>query len=212
MNIHDIYRPFFAHFRAKRIRYLYGTLAIRSSTRILDVGGTPYFWRLAQSLGLPLPKITMANLDPNVESGDGICFIIADGKHLPFRDLAFDVAFSNSVVEHLGSRGAQIEFAQEIRRVARTYFLQTPNKRFPVEPHLITPFIHWLPPSVQRKGLRNFTVWGLMERPSAEECERFMDEIKLLDEKETQTLFPDALIVSEKLLGIPKSIIAIRKN
>jgi Methyltransferase domain len=211
MNIHDVYRPFFAHFRSKRLRFLYDTLGITASTRVLDVGGTPYFWQLAESLNLPVPLVTMANLDSGIRGTDRIRAVVADGTRLPFRDKEFDVAFSNSVVEHLGSWEAQIRFANELRRVSVKYFVQTPDKRFPIEPHLITPFVHWLPRSWQLRCLRNFTIWGLMERPSHKRCQDFMDEIQLLDKRGTERLLPDAVVFSEKLFGVPKSVIAIRK-
>jgi hypothetical protein len=211
LSIHEIYKPFFAHFRSKRLRFLYETLQIEKNTRILDVGGTPYFWQLAGSLGLPVPRVTMVNLDQGISSSEYITAVVANGCRLPFRDREFDVAFSNSVVEHLGSWDAQVQFASEIRRVARCYFLQTPDVRFPVEPHLITPFVHWLPKQVQLRCLRNCTVWGLLERPSAQRCKDFIDEIQLLDPRRTRMLLPDASMISEKMLGVPKSIIAIRR-
>ncbi len=53
------------------------------------------------------------------------------------------------------------------------YYVQTPNRWLPVEPHLITLFIHYLPKSLQRRLLRNFTIWGLVTRSTVWECENF---------------------------------------
>jgi 2-polyprenyl-3-methyl-5-hydroxy-6-metoxy-1,4-benzoquinol methylase len=58
---------------------------------------------------------------------------------------SFDIVFSNSVIEHVGDAESQQQFAHEIARVGRAYWVQTPNRRFPVEPHLLTPFLHFLP-------------------------------------------------------------------
>lgn len=96
------------------------------------------------------------------------------------------------------------------RRFGIKYFVQTPNKWFPVEPHLLTPFIHYLPKSLQRRLLRNFTVWGLVTRPTVWECENFLREIRLLGYKEFRRLFPKAEIRRERFLGWTKSLIAIK--
>ena len=90
------------------------------------------------------------------------------------------------------------------------YFVQTPNKWFPVEPHLITPLIHYLPKTVQKRLLRNFTIWGLVTRPTDQQCENFVREVRLLDERELRQLFPDAEIWHERVLGLTKSLIAVR--
>jgi hypothetical protein len=35
-----------------------------------------------------------------------------------------------------------VAFAEEIKRVGRRYFVQTPNKAFPLEPHVMTPLVN----------------------------------------------------------------------
>jgi len=71
--------------------------------------------------------------------------VVADGRVLPFEDQEFDVAFSNAVVEHVGGRDDQERFCHELARVARRVFVTTPNRRFPIDPHTLLPFAHWLP-------------------------------------------------------------------
>ena len=84
-------------------------LEITASTRILDVGGTPANWALLRAR----PQVTMLNLPRALESGDdGLPWIFADGRHLPFRDKSFDVVFSNSVIEHVGDSLRQEQFAR----------------------------------------------------------------------------------------------------
>jgi hypothetical protein len=75
----------------------------------------------------------------------------ADGRELPFADGEFDLGFSNAVVEHVaGGREGQRRFVSELCRVARHVFVATPNRRFPVDPHTLLPFVHWLPPGGRR--------------------------------------------------------------
>jgi SAM-dependent methyltransferase len=81
-----------------------------------------------------------------------------DGGRFPFEDGAFDIAWSNAVLEHVGTEkhrtGAQVQFLREIRRVARRAFVTTPNRWFPAEVHTRTPFLHWLPKPMFDRYLR----------------------------------------------------------
>ena len=79
----------------------------------------------------------------------------ADGRRLPFADGAFDLGFSNAVVEHVdGGREGQRRFVHELARVARRVFVTTPNRFFPVEVHTRLPFVHWLPPATRDRLVR----------------------------------------------------------
>ncbi len=78
----------------------------------------------------------------------------SDGRELPFADGAFDLAFSNAVVEHVdGGREGQRRFVRELCRVARQVFVTTPNRLFPLDPHTLLPFVHWLPQGPVRERL-----------------------------------------------------------
>jgi SAM-dependent methyltransferase len=207
--IHRVYAVFLRHFRIRRLKNLYAVLQIGPSTRLLDLGGDSFIWNLAASMGLPLPEITIVNLYPNGDAlHPSIRWVVANGVRLPFRDAEFDVVFSNSVIEHLGSADAQVQFAREAVRVGRRLFVQTPSRYFPIEPHVLAPFIHWLPRALQRVLLRNFTLWGLVTRPTHEQCRRFLAEVRLLDRREMESLFPGLAIRCERFLGIAKSIVA----
>ena len=213
MNIHSFYRPFLAYFRKSRIKQFYHLLDIDRFTSVIDIGGSLFFWKLASTYGLPIPKVIIVNLKGTVELLPGnIKWVVGEGRKLPFDDLSFDVAFCNSVIEHLGTKNDQLIFARELRRVGRRHYAQTPNSRFPIEPHLLTPFIHWLPISFQRKLIRNFTVWGVVTRPTREECERYFQEVKLLNRKEMVEMFPGSTVIYERFIGFQKSIIAISNN
>ena len=109
---------------------------------------------------------------------------------LPYADGTFDIAFSNSVIEHVGTWKRQQQFATEARRVARKLWIQTPARIFPLEPTL-APFIHWLPRSIRKRMVRNFTVFGWLDRPNPEQVEALLNEIRLLSKAEMQSLFPD---------------------
>lgn len=208
INIHKhIYPLFFKYFRTHRMRAFSKQFKLDSHTHILDVGGTEFNWSLISES----PMITFLNLTaPKDKSNRGKYWIIADGTALPFKDKAFDIVYSNSVVEHLGSFKNQKLFASECVRVGINYYIQTPNKWFPVEPHYIMLFIHWLPVEIQKRLIRNFSIRGLVTRPSQQECDEMVGSIRLLNKIEVQHLFPDATIWQERFLGWIKSFTAIK--
>lgn len=185
------------------------TLKPGPGTRILDVGGGVFNWQLIDSsydvtiVNLSVPDDT-ASFPPN------FTFVKGNGTSLPYPDNSFDIGHANSVIEHLSSWKNQVRFAAEMRRVAAKVWVQTPARWFFVEPHLLTPFIHFLPKRYQRRLLRNFTVWGLITRPSRDDVDRFLNEVRLLTLPEMQLLFPDCIILKERFLFFTKAYIAIR--
>ena len=182
---------------------------ITPETRVLDIGGTILNWEFAPVR----PRLTLLNMPRAREPvPEGVTYVDADGCVLPFADASFDVVFSNSVIEHLGTRERQRQFAVEVARVGRRYFVQTPNRWFPVETHLLSPLVHYLPKRWQAPLVRRWTVWGLITRVQGERrrfyIEHYLADIRLLDRREMRELFPDASLVRERFLGLTKSITA----
>ncbi len=175
------------------------------TTRVVDVGGRAFNWTLVATR----PDVLLINVEAQGPDGT-LPAVRGDGRRLPFADNCFDVAYSNSVIEHVGDIEDQRAFAAEIRRIAPRYYVQTPNRWFFVEPHLIAPFIHWLPSRITRKLVRHFSVRGWLERPSQASVDALLASIQLLDRAQMAALFPDAMIVEERFLGMAKSIIAMR--
>lgn len=126
---------------------------------IADMGGAKDYWNIvpAQIFHEYNVKITIINLPRfSCENDDDVFrFVGADACDLScFGYNSFDTARSNSVIEHVGDWNRMVKFADELKRVAPKYFVQTPNYWFPIEPHSMTPFFHWL--------LRPFRVWLVM--------------------------------------------------
>jgi hypothetical protein len=197
-------------FRARRVKRFLELFQPARETRILDVGGLPRFWEIpidAQITILnvgPLEEYELAHVKPNMQ------VVVGDGTRLDYEDQAFDIVFSNSVIEHLGCEERQVAFAREIQRVGRSYWVQTPAREFPIEAHYFAPFVHWCPKRVQRRLLRNFTLWGLMGRPSMAMVDEAIAELRLLRFREMKQLFPKGDIWIERVLGMPKSYTAYR--
>lgn len=198
MDVHAVYRVFQNWFRPRRVRKMTARSGMTSTTTVLDVGGTELNWEYSQVR----PVLTILNVTPNSEQKIGQQ-VVGDGCRLPFGDDAFDFVFSNSVIEHVSDHEA---FAREIARVGKKYYVQTPNKWFFIEPHLMTPFIHWLPLSWRYKLLKHFTVWGLIAKPSDAEVEDALSTTHLIGTSELLRLFPGATLEREHFLGMTKSI------
>lgn len=200
-----LHRPVARYFRTKRLRRFLSDFNVDSTTHVLDVGGLAYYWSFLEDP----PRVTIVNLEPPYDGAGSAAWVIADATRLPFPDGAFDVVFSNSLIEHIIGDEGRKAFAAEIQRVGRRFHVQTPNRWFFVEPHLMTPLIHFLPRSWQQRLVRNFTLWGWMTRPTGPEAEGFLDLTKLIDRREFRGLFPAARIVRERFLGLTKSFTAV---
>ena len=180
-------------------------MVVSDSTTIIGVGGTPFVWRLTDYD----PSVTIVNLKAPWPI-EGSRVVLASGLTLPFGDRSFDVCFSNSVIEHVGDARARADFAREVRRVSRRYWVQAPNRRFPLETHFVCLFLHWLPFQITRRLIRNFSLWGWLIKPSQVDVDKALGTLTLLDEREMRELFPDATIIKERFLGMVKSLIAVR--
>ncbi|MGA2194160.1 MAG: class I SAM-dependent methyltransferase [Bryobacteraceae bacterium] len=200
-------------FRRRRMERFVREFSIGRETRVLDVGGTPEDWRMAPVQ----PRLVLLNMPrARADLAGAAQWVAGDGCALPFGDQSFDVVFSNSVIEHVGDAASQQCFAREVARVGRGFWVQTPNRWFPVEQHLLTPFLHWLPKPWQRAIARRGTVWSAVARPAPDRrdyyIEHFLRDIRLLGPRELRALFPAARILRERFLGVTKSLIAIGKR
>jgi len=209
VNIHDIYGLFLPYFRKRRFRRFAELMRPTNQTTLLDVGG--YVWNWPEGL-YPAP-VTVLNphIPEGVGSNERVTVVKGSGCLIPFGDASFQIAFSNSVIEHLSTYENQQAFARELRRTGRGVWVQTPARWFPIEPHLLAPFIHFLPRSWQRPLIRYVTVWGWMTRPTPQQVNEFLNEVRLLTFREMRELFPDCEILRERFLGFTKAFIAIRR-
>ncbi|MEP7360054.1 MAG: methyltransferase domain-containing protein [Chloroflexota bacterium] len=146
--------------RRSRLARFMRLMAPRDDERVLDVGVTDKAWRSSNFLEAwyPWPKqitgVAPARVAAFTATFPDVKFVVADGRDLPFGDAEFDIGFSNAVIEHVGSRDEQRRFAAEITRTCERVFLCTPNRWFPVDPHTLLPFVHWLPRKVRDPLLR----------------------------------------------------------
>jgi SAM-dependent methyltransferase len=181
--------PIAARARRRRHERLFALTGITPHSRILDVG--------CGRLGLRglAPGLDITGVDVVDRPDYPGPFVRADAtEHLPFADDEFDLAYSSSVIEHLDPTQREA-FAGELKRVARGWYVQTPAYSFPVEPHALLPFAHWLPPRL-RKPYWRLGVAGDWE------------DVRLLRRGELERLFGAA--VAERMGPLAKSWISVR--
>jgi hypothetical protein len=181
-------------FRQQRMRKFLELVPDGRTTRILDLGGTAAYWRALPALyDVPNVEITILNLGAEETVDRNLTIRSGDACATGLPDMAFDVVHSNSVIEHVGGWPKIEAMAREVRRLAPSYFVQTPNFWFPIEPHYKLPFVQYLP-----KRVRRIVTGGDPER------------IRLLSPREMRALFPDAKLWRERIAGVAKSLVAIR--
>ncbi len=205
--IHRIYDIVLPPFRKRRMAKFDRMVMDRAPIEsVIDLGGSEAIWALSKHE----PQVTLVNLDDRVvTSMPNVVATVGDATKTGYEDDAFDLVFSNSVIEHVGEDRWE-PFAQEVRRLAPASFVQTPAHWFPFEPHTLMLFLHWLPKNTQMRLLRNGSLWGLITRPSQDEVDDFVRSTTLLRKSDMQRLFPEHDIVVERFLGLPKAYVAVR--
>lgn len=180
--------------------------------RVLDLGGTPELWKHNRADLPSACDVTFLNLYPVEVNGlEGATSVVGDARKLTaFADGAFDVCFSNSVIEHVGTLYDQLAMANEIRRVCRGYFVQTPNRYFPIEPHFLVPFWQFLPFRMRSVLLRFFSLGWMRRQPDWFLSRAEVEQVRLLSPGEMRRLFPDAELRLEQVGPLIKSLVAIR--
>ena len=136
MNIHKIYAVIFKVWRQKRIALFESTIKPGGDEILLDVGGYPNTWTTRPQLTKRIDwkiQLNVRNL---------ITTVVGDGCALDYDGGAYDIVFSNSVIEHVGDWRKQQAFANEVRRVGKKLWVQTPAYECPFEPHFLAPFVH----------------------------------------------------------------------
>ncbi|WP_143959333.1 class I SAM-dependent methyltransferase [Litoribacter populi] len=201
-------------FREERFRFfeqlVEKTFPPNQKISVLDVGGTQAYWEGKNILKKRNLEITVLNLIEFPVSLPNFKTVAGDATNMPeFEDNSFDLVFSNSVIEHLYSRENQQKMANEIRRVGKNYFVQTPNRNFIIEPHYALPLFQFVPKGLAysiltKTKLSRFNRWD----PTI--AQQYLDEIRLLSIQEMKALFPDGEVYLEKFLGMNKSVTMFR--
>jgi hypothetical protein len=201
-----------AKLRRQRFQLLEQLLAKHpGEVQILDLGGTAEYWNTVLPHRSQRLQITLLNIDEPECVVPGFQYLQGDARDLSqFADQSFDLIVSNSVIEHVGDWTDQQQMAGEIQRVARSYYVQTPNRYFPIEPHFLFPGYQFLPEWAQLWLLQNMRLGTYDKVADRTEALALIREIRLLSLSEYRQLFPVAKIHVERFCGLKKSFIAVK--
>jgi hypothetical protein len=195
-------RPFSELTRRSRMRSYLALIGSRDGMKVLDLGGQPAIWDSVPSR----LDLTILNL-PGIArtaypSHHHITYVVGDACNVEgFDERSFDVVFSNSVIEHVGPPQKQAEFAREARRLGKSYWVQTPSEWFPIEAHCGMPFWWFYPESWKRYFIAGW-------RAKLPAWTEMVEGTTVLTKRDMRRLFPEADILVERVLGIPKSYTA----
>lgn len=188
--------------------------ARHGAVKVLDVGGTREYWSIVPDAVWNECRMHVSVLNlPGMGGGkddERFRFLVGDGCDLSgIEARSFHLAHSNSALEHVGEWPRMAAFASELRRVADSYYVQTPYFWSPIEPHFMWPFFHWLPIPLRARLLMTTDLGQYDRRRDTGEAVRLVEEVRLVDGWMLRALFPDARLQLERVLLVPKSIIAI---
>lgn len=217
-----------ARSRQKRAGLFKNTFVLDENTRILDLGSESGANIAAVIRGTQIRKenvfiadIEQSALSKGAKDYGFIPVFIDESGQLDFADQYFDIVYCSSVIEHVTipkdrvwtersgrrfrgeSLKRQREFANEIKRLGKQYFVQTPYRHFLIKSHTWLPFVAWLPRRMLLPVLRlSNRFWVKTTSP----------DWHLLNKKEMRGLFGDAEFWEEKAFCLTKSIVAIKCN
>ena len=200
------------NFRKKRFSLLKQMIDVLDKPiTILDIGGTYNYWK-NMSFDPTDIKIVLVNLHLEKVDHPSFTSVTGDATNLKeYADQSFDIVFSNSVIEHLYSFENQKKMAKEIQRVGTSYYVQTPNKFFPIEPHWLFPFFQFLPKQVRILLTKNFNMGNYKKAKTYAAAKNKVEEVRLLTKKEMRSIFPGAVLWKEKFFGLTKSYVALKQ-
>jgi hypothetical protein len=195
--------------------------AEKGAIRILDMGGTFEYWERVgiaflreMRANIILVNLTYSQPPLTEDCQDIIHAVVGDACNLEeYEDNSFDLVHSNSVIEHVETWANMKLFASETRRLAKNYYVQTPYFWFPIDPHFYKfPLFHMFPRPFRARLLNLLPIATSGRIDGVDMAFQVVDKARLLDGRQFRFLFPDASIRYELFLGLPKSMIAIRRS
>ncbi len=212
--------------RQKRAEFFRSQFILDETTRVLDIGSETgaNIKLVLENTNVKPENVFIADIDENAlnEGRERFGFqtlLLDESGKLPIADDEFDLIYCSSVIEHVTvakekvwETTSQIEFkkaawerqtelANEIRRVGKQYFVQTPARSFVIESHTWLPLVAFLPRPMLIKTMRQANKFWI---------KKAAPDFNLLDKQQMHKLFPDAEIALEKKLGLVKSIMAMK--
>ena len=208
---------FVNQFRKKRFQLLITRIEeiIKGNNfKILDIGGDIQYWKNIgwKHSACKIHLLNLYKIEIPLNENCQFSSEIGNALDLPYQKKEYDLVFSNSVIEHVGSYQNQKRFANEVMRVSENYIIQTPSLWFPLEPHSLLPFFQFIPHSIRAMLIMIFNINYFPKAKTYKEALKVSHSTLMFTKKRFKKLFPEAEIQVERFLGIPKSYTAIKIN
>jgi Methyltransferase domain len=205
---------FASKLRAKRFRQFEQWLApLPRPLQILDLGGSSTYWERYGWAGRPDIQIVTLSPEAEEQRHNNIQPLVGDAANLTkFGDQSFDVVFSNSVIEHLFTFENQQRWAAEVQRIAKCFWVQSPNYWFPMEPHFDVPGWQWLPVDLRVAMIRRWRFGSSGPCKDLAHAREVVEEVRLLTKNELKNLFPGASFLPQRFCGLVKSWNVVRRS
>lgn len=197
-----------ARFRQQRNEEFKRRFPDLAEMHVLDLGGTAVSWRVGD---LRARSVTIVNLDP-AEVPDEPWMKTIQGDACEGGFGKFDLVFSNSVIEHVGGHARRQQLAEVVQESAPSWWVQTPNRYFPVEPHWLFPCFQFLPFAARVAITQHWNVGHNPALPDKSEAAALVASTELISATEMRSYFPGSDIWSERVAGLPKSIVAVKNG
>ena len=205
--------PALRYFRRRRARIISGVIKSNNVKSIADIGGSVHYWQ-ENGISVEPKQVSIYNISKgdsgsldNVRTDYRV--ELFNGQNVPVSDKHFDLVVSNSVIEHVALDQRQ-QLVKEMQRIGKQVIIQTPARAFPIDPHFIMPFVHWLPKNIGYL-LVLISPWRILSRPPKAIRRSYHYETNILSKRELEALMPGAEIRTERFFGLPKSYVALSR-
>jgi hypothetical protein len=216
MGLHDLRwkiidgeRSLGARQRARRWRWLTQTFPDLDQMTVIDLGGQLSTWHRAPVRAKHVHVVNLTK--PPTELPSWAEVDRGDACALPehIRSRRYDLVFSNSVLEHVGGHERRLRFADTVHALSGAHWVQTPYRYFPIEPHWLVPGLQFLPVALRASIAYR---WPLAYTPGRGKAAVLSTVLwtDLVDRTQMRVYFPDSRLRAERVLGLTKSLIAVR--
>jgi hypothetical protein len=198
----------FSHvMRARRMRWLLEEFPDLADMSVVDLGGDPRGWR---SMPVRPARLVMLNLFLQEVPEDWVTSVVGDACDLPdeLRKERFDLVFSNGVFHLVGGHWRRERFAHAVNQLSDRHWIQTPYRYFPMDPHWLFPGFQFFPVRIRTELSRRWT--PARRTPAFEDALSTTLSVEMLSKTEMRHYFPESRIRMERLMGLPKSLIAVK--
>ncbi len=202
--------------RKRKLELFYQFMRPTAETKVLDIGaeinreGEGGLLKFADSYpwkdNLTALNISAKHIESIKQRYPEIKAVTGNACNLPWPEKCFDIVYSNAVIEHLGDFNKQKQMAFEIMRVAKRWFVTTPNRWYPFEFHLRLPFVTWLPGHGYLWAGR-FIRYDHLRKRYAFRAKR--SDLRLMTAKELAQCFPGSKIIKHRVTFMAETLIAV---